>query len=43
MGRIVNQEEHINTPLEELINMPTVDSEQDKVDRAKALGQIKKN
>ncbi|WP_256470326.1 hypothetical protein [Fructobacillus americanaquae] len=42
MGRIVNQEEHINTPLEELIDLPILDTQQDKEARDKALG-IKKD
>ncbi|GAP00560.1 hypothetical protein [Fructobacillus ficulneus] len=41
MGRIVNQEERINTPLEDLISMPAVDAEADKAARDKALGQDK--
>ncbi|WP_256469564.1 hypothetical protein [Fructobacillus apis] len=41
MGRIVNQEEKTNNPLEDFISFPDPISEEEKKDREKALGQNK--
>ncbi|WP_274381106.1 hypothetical protein [Fructobacillus parabroussonetiae] len=41
MARIVNQEEHLNNPLEDFISFPDPISEEEKKNRAKALGQQK--
>lgn len=43
MARIVNQEEHLNNPMKDFIVLPTPASDKEKEERAKALGQIKKN
>ncbi|MBS9334845.1 hypothetical protein LQZ24_02175 [Fructobacillus sp. M1-13] len=43
MARIVNQEEHLNNPLEDFISFPDPISEEDKKERAKALGQNQNN
>ncbi|WP_274381053.1 hypothetical protein [Fructobacillus broussonetiae] len=43
MGRITNQEEKLNNPLEDFISFPDPISEEEKKDREKALGQDKKD
>ncbi|MDF7636785.1 hypothetical protein PT274_00705 [Leuconostocaceae bacterium ESL0958] len=41
MGRIVNQEEHLNNPLKDIIDIPDNRTEEEEAARKRALGQDK--